>query len=164
MSSKISSQKYYHFCTRTLLFVLLSLSSYFLGIQGWSLLFIPFFLTLLSEEKKLPSFFLGALLLLQDVACGFWIGTHLILYGGFGLFILLQKRFILSHRFLASWLFFITLLLLLIACRQILGYGILSAWPPPKVLIYEITFVSLLFPLFAYFWPQSLPQKGGHTP
>lgn len=152
-------KKIFSFLMRVFLFGGLFCAAYLVGIQGWALPFIPFFLILLCEEKKLPSLVLGLILFLQDVAGGYWLGTHLFLYGGLAFLVMSQKRFVHSHKFLFTWIFFILMVFVLILARQIMGFWAFQSWPSTTVLFYEFTILGFLFPLFSYFLPQQLHQK-----
>lgn len=153
------TKKIFSFLMGIFLFGGLFCAAYLVGVQGWALPFIPFFLILLCEEKKLPSLLLGFILLLQDVAGGYRLGTHLFLYGGLAFLVMSQKRFAFSHKFLFTWVFFSLAVLILILARQIMGFWAFHFWPSLMVLFYEFSILCSLFPLFSYFLPQQLNQK-----
>lgn len=159
MIQETATKKMLFFLTRIFLFGGLYCTAYLVGLQSWALPFIPFFLILLCEEKKLPSLLLGVILLLQDVAGGYWLGTHLFIYGGVAFLVISQKRFIYSHKFFFTWVIFALVVLVLILARQIMGFWAFHSWPSLTVLFYEFSILSFLFPLFSYFLPQQLHQK-----
>lgn len=136
--------------------------SYLFGAHNWAFYLVPFFLIALEKPEKIPFFSLGFLLVLQDVACGYWLGTHLFLYGALAFLVISQKRFILNRGFMLIWFFFVLSTFFVLFFRDLLG---LMAGQPPHTaffLLYESLFLSCFFPLFAsffYFLARRLHRK-----
>lgn len=127
------------------------IGAYFFGLQGWALPFLPAFLLVLREEESLPYFSLLGILLLQDVAWGYWLGTHMFLYAGVGLLLRLNKRFILRRGFFLIWATFVFAIYSLVALRYGVGALTVQGSYPFLKFLYEGAFLSCLFPLFFHF-------------
>ena len=151
MVEETNQHQFIKFISRPLFFLSMIFFAYLLSLHCWAFPLVPFFLLLLKEDESLPYGSLGFILLLQDVAWGCWLGTHLFLYGGVSFFIIGYKRFFLSRGFFLIWCFFILLTSILISLRYFLG--ILSGVSPYPFLrlFYEVAFLSCFFPLCYHF-------------